>query len=584
MPGPIPYALNPEDVQDTWDELMIGAANRGITYADILNADATNEMSVVSWARIALLPEDNIDSPLRYHDQGSNTPTAAIGMRTPYAINWQQQPVLPSQGGATPGINQQLGPSDMAIFSFDYSPLHILSIYDPNPNYSPITYKWTWCGHDKIFFNPTTGRIRANKALSDATQVGNYAAHGTWLYCKRDSLDNRYFWVDAIPGSVNGAGTTTPTTIRVFTKHQQNSGSTEALYSVTLTRYYNGDPQTVDTLAVSANSPNNGVLEFVLNRNTPDVVNNLATTYSDFYTLTATRLATTDNGRAQLAYDMAQGFNVTQSSVCSTLKNIAMHEVEVLLSQMSSKSRILAQGVRITDVAMLQYVNGQIVGATAWDDYTWYDYFQVGLQKGRAFFDAVAQIPGAIPGDLWDGGYIYHKGTQATDYDWRATMSWDPKKKEPDDYFVPIETNRPVKIIACTAANDNTVGNPTGGGAACYLTVATMLEWIPPVSCVEVRMSEWTRNDCAAGCDMLGMFPDFTSNDTHWSEFASQVFKTAGAPILKAAIRSGGDWLAKKFPSSRNVVNWMQTAGNGAVDAVVKELGGSRKRGGKRAR
>jgi hypothetical protein len=575
------YALNPEEVKETWDNLMTSVADRGITYNDIMLATADDHtMGWMSWLRCALLPEDNIDTPLRYHDQGANVATAAIGMRTPYAINWQQQPILPPQGGGQAGVNQQLGPSDMAIFSFDYSPLHILSIYDPNPNYSGVVYQWTWNGEEGPIYFALNGRIRANKARV-APALNNYAAHGPWLYCKRDSLDNRYFWVDVVPGAVNGAGTTQPTILELTIPDHvaATTGAATPLYKITLSRYNNGNPKPVDAQTVTRTSADAIRLTFTLNREADDPTTGYAATDSDFYTFNIQLLAVTDADIAQADHDLHGGVTVEQGCCCSILRQIAMREVEVLLPQMSSKCRILAQGVRLTDVAMLQYVNGQIVGATCWDAYTWYDYFGMGRQGGRAFFDAVAQIPGAIPGDLWEGGYIYHKGTQATDYDWRDTMSWDPRLQRPDDLYVPIETNRPVKIIACTASNDNTAGNPTGGGASCYLTVATMLEWVPPVSCVEVRMSEWTRDACAAGCDALGFFPDFTSNDKHWSEFAADAFRSAGAPVLHAAINSGRDWLAKKFPSAKGPLRWLASAGHGAVSALAKEVGSKKRKG-----
>lgn len=579
MPGPAPYALNPDDVKETWDNLLMAAADRGITYEDIMTATADDHtMAWMSWLRCALLPEDNIQTPLRYHDQGSNIPTAAIGMRTPYAVNWQQQPVNAYGGKA--GVNEQLGPSDMAIFSFDYSPLHILSIYDPNPNYSTVAYDWTWNGQTIVYFNPDNGHLIVNKAKSQEG-VNIYKAHGAWLYCKKDNLNNRYFWLDVIPTAVNQAGQLRPSNITIVLNHTQDTSGQAPLYKVWLYRYNNGDPKPVETSTVSQNTvegpPGKVTISFDLTRAAYNPATQLWNEQSDYYCISVQRLANDGPELQQMDQELNGGATVTQSSVCSVLRHLAMYEIEVLLNLMSSKCRILAQGVRITDVAMLQYVNGQIVGATAWDSYTWYEYFLMGLQGGRSFFDAAAQIPGAIPGDLWDGGYIYHKATQATDFAWRDTMSWDPNLKQPDDVYVPIETNRPVKIIACTAANDNTTGNPTGGGAACYITVATMLEYVPPVSIVETRMSEWSREACAAGADALGYFPDFTSNDKHWSEFATEAFRLAGAPILHAAINSGSKWLASKFPKAETPIKYIASAGHGAVDAITKQIDRRRK-------
>lgn len=546
----------------------------------LVNAKSTSRMeSAMDWIRCSILPEDNIETPLRYHDATNTLASAALGVRTPYAINWQQQPINAN------GINEQLGPSDMGIFSFDYSPLHIISFYDPNASYRTVSYLWTWngsvdgAGQYRLYFNEL-GQIRANKARHNNNPSTNWAAHGPWLYCKQDTSDNRYFWVDAKPGAVNGA--TPPaaanTTITIGLPGAIGDVNADPLGELLLYRYYNGNPQLCEAIAITSSTATAGVTFTLNNPNTNNPATRVWSTYSDFYTVIARRSATTDTAIAQWNTVIGSGVYITQNSYCSILRNMAMYESEILINFWGSKGRINAQGVRVTDVAMLQYVNGQIAGATAWDDYSWYEYWQFGLQGGRVFFDTVAQVPGAITLDLLDGGYIYHKPTQITDFNYHPFASWDAEWKVPDDMWVPLETGRPVKMIACTAANDNTSGNPTGGGASCFLTVATMIEWIPPVGCYARQKSLYSREACADGIDMAGNFPDFTDNDSHWEQFVDFAARAANltAPVLRAAIEAGTTKLANINPKLAGIAKGLNTVGQRAVSAAqsyVKKRG-----------
>jgi hypothetical protein len=254
----------------------------------------------------------------------------------------------------------------------------------------------------------------------------------------------------------------------------------------------------------------------------------------------------------------------------------AVEEVELFMTFFTDKGRINAQGVRVTDVAMLQYINGQIAGATAWAGNSWYNYLQNGLQGFRVFFDSIAGAPGAIVLDLMSGGYIYHKPTEITDFNWKPWVTWDAKLKKVIDQSVPLATDRPVKMIAMTAANDNTTGNPTGGGASCFITVATMLEWIPNAKSYPKMKSMYTRENCADGIDIMGDMPDFTANDAHWDQFLNIASKVAkwGAPVWHAALNSGVNKLSEMFPKLAGVFK----AGGGLAHKGVDMLGGKRRR------
>lgn len=563
-----------EDSAHIWGTFMDHMSSRGISIDKIAAAEVDNvQAQAMEWILCTTLPEDNIYRPVRFHDFASSLESAALGTCTPYAINWQQQPILSN------GVNEQLGPSDMGIFSFDYSPLHIISIYDPNASYRLVTYDWTWNASTvpTLYFNQL-GKIRANRARFVNPSGTSWAAHGLYLYGKRDDDDNRYFWVDAKPGAVDSANATRNSTVTVAIPGALNDGLGTPLFALTLTRYFNGNPQNCVTTAVTSSTTTAGIT-FTLNNPGPAApAAGTFPTFSDFYTVTVSVTATTAAALAAAGTMLNTGVTIRQASGCSILRNLALFEAETLINFFSSKGRVNAQGVRLTDVAMLQYINGQICGATAWDDYSWYEYYNFGLQGGRTFFDNVSTIPGARTLDLLDGGYIYHKPTQATDYNYHPFISWDATNKVPDDCWVPLETGRPVKIIAATAANDNTSGNPTGGGASCYLTVATMIEWIPPVSCYPKVKSVYTRQACETGIDFAGNFPDFTDNTYHWQDFVMDAAKVVdfGAPLARSLVEATGAKIGS-LKGFKNVGKAFNTVGQKGITAVQKYARGKRK-------
>jgi hypothetical protein len=138
-------------------------------------------------------------------------------------------------------------------------------------------------------------------------------------------------------------------------------------------------------------------------------------------------------------------------------------------------------------------------------------------------------------------------------------------------------------MIAATAANDNTVGNPTGGGASAYITVATMMEWIPTAKSYPKMKSMYTREACATGIDIMGDFPDFVENTHHWDDFmniASGVAKW-GAPLWHAGLNAGVNKLVELAPRYEKIFRMGGNLAHKGVDALAGRGG---KKGGKRGR
>jgi len=138
-----------------------------------------------------------------------------------------------------------------------------------------------------------------------------------------------------------------------------------------------------------------------------------------------------------------------------------------------------------------------------------------------------------------------------TDFNWQRWATIDEKTKKVTDQWAPLTSARPVKIIAATAANDNTAGNPTGGGASAFITIATMLEWVPLVIWYPKTKSKFSKEACAGGIDIMGDFVDFTGNSVHWADFVNFASRVAkwGMPIWRAAIDVGQTALAQHNPA-----------------------------------
>lgn len=388
------------DYSPIYEELFSNLNNRfGIGYDDLAKAETIKDANdMMEWVQCSILPEDNRYRPLRYHDACNSLESAAICIVTPYPVNWQQQPIN------SDGINQQLGPSDMFIATFDDSPWCILVLYNPNPSYRLWRYQWTWNGEKRIYFDGA-GRIRANKAISATTVDPTvWDPHGTYLYCQADSYDLRYFWVDAVPGAVRADNSSYNSRITVNFPGITVSSGTTYYFNVNLYRYFNGQPQLCQTQSVISGMPivgGVGQLVFLLNNGgDPDPAAGTFPTASDYYTLTATALTTVSANQAAALAVLRTGVEVSHEGVTSVLEHHSVEEAESLSVTFSKKGRINAQGLRMTDVAMLQYINGQIAGLTAFDGDSWYTLFQYGLQGTRVCFDKCSKQPGAIVGEL----------------------------------------------------------------------------------------------------------------------------------------------------------------------------------------
>lgn len=526
--------------------LMQGLARQGINYNDLLSSAYSKDQELAAkWVRGTILPEDMRTSPLRYHSPANQFPSAALGVVDFRNIRWQ---FLPSVN------NVQAGPGDMFICTFDDNPLDIVHIYDPNPNYKKCQYDWMFNGNTLLRWTQS-GSIQANKAMH-VDDPANFDFHGLYLYTQYDNANNRYFWVDALPGAVASDGTTPAPSTIVLTMPGITAAPSTFLFTVGLYRYFGGAPKLCATKVVDATIPltgpgGTGQLTFTLNNSTDDPDIGIFRTYSDYYTVrlayARSRTATVDAVFAEAQAAILGGVSIRSTSTCSVLKHIAVKEVESIIQFFSEKGRINALGLRVTDVPMLQYQNGLIAGFVCLNGNSWYQYWQHGLQLGTALYDRVATANGALVHEIWKGGYMWHKPADDTFYFWQRWVNWDEQTRQPSDLGVNLETTRPVNIIAMTATNDFTTGNPNGGGCVAAATWGILFEWLCPVSIYTQEVSEYTTAACQIGIDAVGKFPSFTDNDSHWDKFLAYSAQVAdhGMPLWNALIRTGEGKLAK---------------------------------------
>lgn len=360
-----------------WQKLKENLTRRGINWNDLVATPYTTDQELATkWLRCTILPEDTRNTPLRYHSPANQFPTAATAVVDFRSVKWQFQPRQQ---------NCQMGPGDMGIFTFDDNPLDIVHIYDPNPNYTPCVYNWTFNGNPVMRWN-ADGSLRANKAMFATDDPTNGDFHGLYLYTQYDAQNNRYFWVDGRPGTLDSAGNPLPTRFRVsFPGVLESSPPTQYLFTIGLYRYYGGNPKLVQRKDIDSNiafADGIGYVEFLMNNNDTDPAAGIFPTYSDYYTIriavvrgrgnnTGGGLNIPDALWAAAESAILGGVSVTTGSICSVLRHIAVKEVEVLLPQFSEKGRINALGLRVTDVPMLQYQNGLIAGFVCLNGNSW---------------------------------------------------------------------------------------------------------------------------------------------------------------------------------------------------------------------
>lgn len=394
--------------------LAEGLQKQGHNINDLLNTAYTSDQELAAqWTRCSILPEDNINTPLQYHSPANQFPTAALGLVDFRAIKWQNQPDLP---------NCQLGSTDMAIFTFDDNPLHIVSIYNPNASYYKCSYDWTWngvlgLGNSALQWS-SSGSILANKARTVLNAGINYDFHGLYLYTQRDDMDNNYFWIDAMPGAVDkhngtaGDGNTTLTLRFPGITAAPTAGAARNVYcKIALYRWFGGDPKCCRMISVNQETYNlvGGMAQIIVNFDNENVVNPVTPafpTYSDYYTLRvipgtplpADAVAVPPIAALtapEISAVINAGLFVRQESRCSVLQHFAAKEVESLIGFFSEKGRINALGLRVTDVPMLQYQNGLIAGFVCLNGNSWYQYWQHGINGADSFFNKISSSVGA---------------------------------------------------------------------------------------------------------------------------------------------------------------------------------------------
>lgn len=408
QPIPVPGA-DGEDVQ--MDDAMAkiqyalnaGLTKRGYNINDLLNTLPSSDQELAAqWVRCSILPEDTIDTPLRYKSPSNQYPSAALAIRDFKPVKWQFQPNI---------ANAQMGPGDMGVFTFDDNPLDIVHIYDPNPFYGECVYDWQF-NSDPIIRWTQNGGIRANKAIVNLSDPENVDFHGLYLYTQYDRQDNRYFWVDCKPGSVNQSGDTFAGASWINVDFPAITAAPAGfLFTIALYRYFGGTPKLCNQAVIDAAIPLTGPggcgrIRFLLNNNTTDPASGLFPTYSDYYTvrIAYARSRTATSGDALFAAAQAAilgGTRISSRSCMSVLRHIAAKEIEFYINAMSEKGRINAMALRLTDVPMLQYQNGLISGFVCLNGNSWYQYWQHGLQLADAFYQKVSTAVGARIHEIW---------------------------------------------------------------------------------------------------------------------------------------------------------------------------------------
>lgn len=570
------YDPSAEELDAIFDALKGGMDNNGYTYEQLLNAPAqmgdkyADIALAADWVRCVALPEDNVENSLRFHSDDAQTPSAAVTQIMPYAFAWQAQP------GQT---NAVVGPSDSGVFLFDDHPGCIACFTDCNAGRQFWSYDWTWNGNKTLYWDQY-GRIRVNKAMHDNNPTTNWDPHGLFLYCQADQLDIRYIWNDVRPGALTPANADGNTKYLIRFPGITTWGSLGAsvqVFVVNIYRYFNGNPRlclkvpiTPTSAPIVGTGPDAmATITVTLNNNDVDSPSTgQFPTQSDYYTMQLSTVATVADVPLVNTYVLS-GMQVNQSGYCAVLRHVAIQDMESMINIWSDRGRINALSARITDISMLQYVNGLCCGGVIQAGNSWYQYFQNGLAFGRSFFDKLSKVPNVKPIPLEAGGYIFTRSAGVlSDLQWSPWVTWDGESKTAVDVKVPLTTDRPVRFMACYAANEFAT-SANGGGANCYLTLACMIEWVPPVSWFPVERSPYTRDSIGHAKDIIGRFPDFTENDTHWEQFLDIAANTAkfGAPVLRALVDSGTERF-KKYLGPK-LAGGLRTVGQKAISAAV---------------
>lgn len=539
-----------------------------IAYKDLMSADQlAQQQDQFRILRAVVMPEESIQNPVRYKDEFNTDATAALGLLMNEKCNWQAQPI-PTTGNPT--RNQQVGPNDMFIATFNDSPFCVMVMYYPNPNFNLWKYNWTMNGNTTLKVGQLGGCIQHNKAIADASAT--FRPHGIVAFSGMDKQKYRYQWVDSTVGTVLQDGTTAAlSTITVTTLVPGAPAANQNLFVLNLYRYLNGQPELIESVQVVAPNPAAGpvVTTFTLGTTTKR---------SDYYavTLSGPNLDTAATSAITRAA-IAGGFTIVSAGNCSSLGHFCVKGLNAHLTSLSKAGRINALGIRLTDVAMYQYLNGECAVVTSEDGNAWYPLFQSGLDGGTNLYDTVADYPGAIIGQLQEGAYTYHKPVSKKDYDWKEWVTIDPVTEEVRDFWVPLETNTPVKIIAATTQNDNTAGNANGQGAACYVTLAVIMEYKSLDDWTPIMKPRETSVAWRDALEKLELFPDATGNAWHWQDMLHGISKVVKwtAPVWRAAIEAGGSALDNYDPKLGAAA---RTIGNATVSAVANYSGKRRGR------
>lgn len=542
----MPTAVRRVKYDDTYQDLLAYLNDQGtVTAKDILSKDYIDEqLDRMRILQTITMPEEAIDRGVnvRYKDEFMGEPTATQGIKDLRKCDWIAQPT------AGNGINMQIGPSDMYIATFNDSPWCLMVMYDPNAGCAQWDYKWSMNGDFVLRVNAPKSTVLHN--YSSTTNL--YKPHGVFEYSGKDLDGVRYQWIDGKNGTVDVSGNASPSTLRVTAL----ANPTVTGGQIQLIRWNNGNATPYST----PQALTNGV-----------TVYNFTINISDYYAVAIIAIAGTVAANLQAA-----GFNIEHFGTCSVLAHFAAKNILAHAAQLSKCGRILALSVRLTDVAALQYLQGEVAVATNLDGNAWYPMFMQGGGLGTDCYDTVASYPKAIVGPLPEGAYTYHKPAKKEDYGWKEWVVLDPLTGLVLDLWWPMETNTPVKIIAATTNNIGNNNGNTGLGAQCYVTLAYCLEWQTTDDWTPTGIPSQSSLAWRNALEELMFFPDATGNAWHWKDLITGIAKAVSwtAPVWRAAIKVGGAALDTLAPGTGLPA---QVLANAGLDAVVRYAGRKRK-------
>jgi hypothetical protein len=433
---------------------------------------------------------DPVNSVCRWPDKYNSKPTAVMHPMQRLSATW--------------GSNGELAGDELIGFGFRSSAVRAFVIADQNQSGQTFSYSMYGVTNSQVgVFNVTAPSLVWNQTFfsTDPDRVAyqpisipygkcttSYQPHGPMMYagvCKEEG-NRRFFWVDASHGSTAKITYTATAGFTIGIDVWSSNGYTPKALNITCA---SGTNQTVDMLASVA---------------TPG--------YFAFTVSSAT------------AQSISMSMVITGNN--EVFCHLPLPGLESMITSVDDH-RVIGASLMYTNTAAPLNREGKILPYQLSPGQYWHDY----ISGADTSFNTVSALPGAVPFEIPEGAYIFHKPT--SDDDWDFKDEWYCVDGTLIDVYYSLDDPSPPILIIPVIETSN--------GQSGYWTICQGIEFFSTSQMFNFAVPTIPSRYADEALDQVKHLIQVHSNALH----LKQIFAN-----IVAATKKAGRFLADNLPTA----------------------------------